>query len=204
MLNKEYWSGEGALKTFTHPLLSGWMDGFDRTSSVLDAGCGYGRLTPELKTYGFDDISGFDFSRPLIERALKENPGAFYTCDPHALEGRQFGLVLCFALFTSCPVTRDQADLISWLNSLTPDGAFLYISDYETSDNPDYENRYNQRELGVYGCFRSGKGIFRHHESGHFDALLAGWFKVDERTLESTTLNGNAIRIHQYLYRKRC
>ncbi len=202
MHNNTYWNNEGARKVFTHQISSEWLTDLDKESSVLDLGCGYGRLTPELRRQGFRNIVGFDSSSPLIERAIRENPGASYRSDRQALEDKYFDLVLCFALFTSCPLDHEQAELTSLINKHTQADACLYISDYETGDNPHYSDRYEQRELHTYGCFRSESAIFRHHESSHFDNLLPDWRKLEERTLSSKTLNGNEITLHQYLYRK--
>lgn len=202
MRNTDYWNNEGTRKVFTHPINSEWLTGLDRGLSIIDVGCGYGRLTAELRREGFRNIVGFDSSVPLIERAYRENPGAFYTSDRHALLERSFDLVFCFALFTSCPLDHEQSELTSLINDYTQEDACLYISDYETGDNPHYGDRYEQRELNTYGCFRSATAIFRHHEPGYFDNLLSGWRKQKERVLSGKTLNGNGINIHQYLYRK--
>lgn len=202
MHNAEYWSNEGAQKTFTHPLCSDWIMPLGNASSVLDVGCGYGRLTPELIAHGFNTIVGYDYSTPLINRAFHENPGAYYTSDLLALEKRSFDLVLCFALFTSCPSTKDQLKLTTFINEHTNTEAYLYISDYEMVDNPEYKKRYEEKQLNLYGCFKSSNAIFRHHEAGHFDKLFSYWERLKQSVLPSKTLNGNEIQIHQYLFKK--
>ncbi len=202
MQNTNFWNNEGVQKIFTHPICSEWLADLGRAASILDLGCGYGRLTPELRKEGFSELFGYDFSVPLIDRAIRENPEASYTSNVDTLTGKSFNLILCFALFTSCPSTAEQSELVSLINSLTQEKAQIYISDYETVDNPDYNERYEQRELNIYGCFKSGTAIFRHHEADHFDNLLPNWRKTEERTLSSMTLNGNEIKIHQYLYTK--
>ncbi|MFW6101878.1 MAG: class I SAM-dependent methyltransferase [Bacteroidota bacterium] len=202
MLNTEYWNNEGVQKVFTHSICSEWLACLSRDASILDLGCGYGRLTPELEKEGFNTLFGYDFSAPLIERAIRENPGSQYTSNVDELKGKYFDLILCFALFTSCPSSGEQSNLVSLINSLTKEKAFLYISDYEIADNPGYNERYEQRELNTYGCFKSGTAIFRHHDADHFDNLLLDWRRIKEKTLNSKTLNGNEIKIHQYLYTK--
>lgn len=193
---------EGAKKTFTHTLSKEWLADLSVKSTVLDMGCGYGRLTPELQKQGFSSIYGYDFSQPLIERAMQENPGAVYTTRLEELTGRFHDLVICFALFTCCPSDTEQSTIVSAIDAVTQKGATLYISDYETNDNPHYNDRYEQRELKIFGCFKSGDATFRHHEAGHFGRLLKSWSKTAEGTMESQTLNGNSITIHQYLFIK--
>ncbi len=200
--NKRYWENEGAKKTFTHALSEDWLAGLSANALVLDVGCGYGRLTPELQKLGFTTIFGYDFSPALIERARHENPGAFYTSHIEDLTGKFYDLIICFALFTCCPTNEEQSQLVAMIDSLTQEGATLYISDYETSDNIHYIERYEQRELDLFGCFKSGPATFRHYQTGHFDRLLERWDMAMEQTQESRTLNGNAITIHQYLYIK--
>ncbi|MFC1765428.1 class I SAM-dependent methyltransferase [Planctomycetota bacterium] len=203
MRNANYWNTEGPQKVFTHPMCPEWLkEDLDRESSVLDLGCGYGRLTSDLRREGFRDIVGYDSSVPMIERATHENPGASYTSAINALADKSFDLVLCFALSTSCPSNDEHKELAVFINSHTRENARLYISDYETADNPHCRDRYEQRELNTYGCFKSTTAVFRHHEPGHFDDLLPGWLKLKERTLSSKTLHGHEITIHQYLYGK--
>ena len=202
MYNKEYWNNEGVQKVFTHPICSEWIKNLDRKSSVLDLGCGCGRLTPTLREEGFSFVFGYDISAPMVERAIRENPGATYTSTAEALSGQPFDLIICFALFTSCPVYNEQIELVSLINEVSKENGLLYISDYETRDNPNYQDRYKQRRLKTYGCFSSGNAVFRHHEPGHFDILMTGWIRLKERTLSSKTLNGNNIIVHQYLFKK--
>lgn len=202
MRNDQYWETEGAKKVFTHPICSAWVASLDRQASILDLGCGYGRLTPKLMKDGFLAIVGYDSSAALIKRAIRENPGAHYTSKTSALLEKSFDLILCFALFTSCPSSEEQRELAALIDACSQQNTLLHISDYETSDNPNYQARYEQRRLNTFGCFASGNAIFRHHEDGHFDRLLTNWRKRKERTLYSKTLNGNKIIIHQYLYVK--
>ena len=159
-------------------------------------------LTPVLKQIGFKKITGYDASSALIKRANIENPNASYTDNFDTLKGQCFDVVLCFALFTSCPAHNEQVEIVSQIKHMTNKGSLLYISDYLMQDNPNYKKRYQEQELGILGCFKSSNAIFRHHHKGHFDKLFSDWNKLDEIMLISKTLNANPIRIHQYLYQK--
>lgn len=202
MADRNYWDSDGQNKTFAHDIYGEWLTGIDRSYSVLDLGCGYGRLTKTLTQSGFNNITGFDTSTRMIDRARRENPGIRYLNNSAALGSNRFDLVICFAVFTSNPAPEDQAGLVSFINDHTHQTSLLYISDYETADNPHYTPRYKQNKLDTYGCFESSKSVFRHHAPGHFSELFDNWKKINERTADSITMNGNSITIHQYLYEK--
>lgn len=202
MTNIEYWNNEGVCKTFTHELDLSWLEGLDKRAAILDLGCGYGRVTGQLFNAGYENILGFDPSRPLIDRALKENPGPVYSNDVSTLHEKRFDFIICFALFTSCPSDEEQKELKSLIEACAQEKTRLYISDYAISDNPSYKQRYAQNELGIHGCFKSGSAIFRHHEDSHFDRLFSNWTKTKKRKMKSSTLNGNEIVISQSLYVK--
>ena len=202
MQNTDYWNREGTKKTFTHPINVEWLSDLTTTTTILDLGCGYGRIVKDLNQLGFSNIVGLDPSISMIERACEENPGPKYVTDPNELGNDQFDLVMCFALFTSCPAIREQSDLVSLINQHTHRHSLLYISDYTTEDNPHYLERYEQRKLNTFGCFQSSTAIFRHHIPDHFSVLFEDWVKIKERTFDSRTMNGSEIVVHQYLYRK--
>lgn len=200
--NTTYWNNEGACKTFTHAIDSDWLNDLHHIHQVLDFGCGYGRLTPDLFTLGPISLDGYDFSEPLIHRAKQENPGPTYSSHLNDFQTKKYDLITCFAVFTCCPADEEQLDIVTWLNSVTSVGSYLYISDYIIEENPAYHNRYHEQELGIYGCFRSGMATFRHHPRGHFERILPAWHKVKAQVLTSHSLHGNSVAIHQYLFTK--
>jgi len=199
----EYQSTENAQRKYTHPLDYDWMKNFNSVSAVLDFGCGYGRLTPKLIDYGFSTVVGYDISVPLIHQAFFENSETSSNNELLQLTRSSFDLVICFALFGSCPSVDDQLKLAAFISNHTNPNAYLYISDYETVDNPNFKDLYEQRQLDTYGCFESSGKIFRHHEPGHFENLFFDWEKLKDRPLPSTNSNGGQITIHQYLFQKR-
>jgi len=202
MINDRFWHEEGAALSFTHPLTQTWRQMLRPEMAILDFGCGYGRLTGALSAEGFTDLVGYDVSKTLLERAARENPGPRYTDDVQVLRDSRFDCVLAFGLFTSCPEDAAQQWIVQVMESCTRPGSMLLISDNFICDNPHYLSRYEERQLGIFGCFRSGEAIFRHHEREHFDALLNGWRKGKECLIASETLHGNPIVVRQLLFRK--
>ena len=106
-------------------------------------------------------------------------------------------------MFTSCPEAEGQSEIKDLIEKLTFNASYLYISDYLTSENPHYSKRYEQKALGIYGCFGTKETvIFRHHEKDHFSKLFAEWTQINKRTVIGKTLNGNMINMAQLLYKK--
>ena len=203
MINSNYWEQEGANKKFTHDLSPGWIENVPLDSWVLDLGCGYGRITKQLYESGYANIVGYDPSRSMISRAVKENAGPTYTFRKDDILNHKYSLVVCFALFTSCPEPENQMELKNIIEKQAARKAYLYISDYLTSENAHYADRYEQNKRGIYGCFGSkDTAVFRHHDPDHFSQLFSAWKQLRQETRAGKTLNGNQINITQLLYKK--
>ena len=203
MINSIYWEQEGANKKFTHEISSDWIENVPLDSWILDLGCGYGRVTKQLYETGYRKIIGYDPSRAMISRAVKENTGPTYTFKKKDILNHEYSLVVCFALFTSCPEPKNQIELKNIIEKQTAGQANLYISDYLTSENAHYADRYEQNKLGIYGCFGSkDTAVFRHHDADHFSQLFSAWKQLRKETRAGKTLNGNKINLTQLLYKK--
>jgi SAM-dependent methyltransferase len=202
-MNTDYWNREGAAKTFTHELFPKWVKDIPVDCTVLDFGCGYGRITKQLHSLGFENIIGFDTSSSMISRARAENKGPRYTSQIRNVLKHKYGLVICFALFTSCPDPEAQLEIKEIIDKQTSNTSCLYISDYLISENPHYSEKYEQKALGIFGCFGTiDTVLFRHHEKDHFSKLFSEWTLINRRTIAGKTMNGNKINMSQLLYKK--
>lgn len=203
MINSSYWENEGANKKFTHELNPDWLKDVQLDSWVLDFGCGCGRVSKQLHEMGYTKTIGYDPSRSMISRAVKENPGPVYTSRKEDILKRKYNLVVCFALFTSCPEPENQMEIKNIIEKQTTSQACLYISDYLTAENAHYAARYEQKKLGIYGCFGSeDTAVFRHHDPYHFPQFFSAWEQLSKETRAGKTLNGNEINITQFFYKK--
>jgi SAM-dependent methyltransferase len=125
-IKSKYWEQEGANKIFTHELSAGWIENVPLDSWVLDLGCGYGRVTKQLYETGYTKIIGYDPSRSMISRAVKENAGPTYTFRKDDILNQKYSLVVCFALFASCPEPENQMELKNIIEKQTARRAYLY------------------------------------------------------------------------------
>jgi SAM-dependent methyltransferase len=206
----EYWNSAGAAgKTFTHPLEPSWLSELDPGARILDYGCGYGRLSGELRQLGFEAVEGVDLSPALIARAQEQWPDLRFSVidTPPTLPypDESFDAVLLFAVLTCIPTDTGQRDLAAELRRLLRPGALLYLSDMCIQDDERNRPRYtrNAARYGVYGVFETDDGaVCRHHEPDWLRELLTGFDLVAEQKISVRTMNGNPARITQLLVRR--
>lgn len=189
-------------KTFTLPgpspaLLSQLVPG----STILDAGCGYGRLlqTPELQAY---KLIGVDGALGMLRRARAEGvvaPLAAMDGTALGLANNAFDLVLLVAVLTAVAFDQAvQAALREAWRVLRPGGT-LYIADFLIDDTPERQARYieGEREFGVRGMFRLNeppRGVVRHFVPADLRRLLADFYITDWQEQTASTMFGNPVR----------
>lgn len=205
-----YWDAAAATKTFTHPLHPPWLDGISRHATILDYGCGYGRVMAELQRHGFDDLTGVDTSPAMLDRARRLHPTLrFATLDTPPLSpcpDACFDAVLLFAVLTCVPGDEAQRRLIAELNRVLKPGGLLYLSDLLLQDDERNRGRHaNHRgDYGSYGVFETGDGaICRHHSREWLATLLPGFETIATRTITVPTMNGHEATGIQILARRK-
>ncbi|NUR61507.1 MAG: class I SAM-dependent methyltransferase [Catenulispora sp.] len=209
MVSTEYWNQAGTTKTFGNPLELTWLAGVSRQASIVDYGCGYGRLAGELLAAGYTDIEGFDVSAPLIERAGQEHPAARFTVleDPPRLprEDASVDVLLLFAVLTCVPDSDAQRGIIAEIRRVLKPGGLFYLSDYCLQEDERNRTRYRAQEarFGLYGMFETSDGaICRHHERAWLRELLTGFEVARERDVPVVTMNNNPAIATQFLARR--
>lgn len=201
----DYWNGEGAGKTFSHPLpLDELRARLTPEADILDYGCGYGRAAAQLARAGFARVVGVDISPALLARGRREHPGLDLRLAkgiPLPLADASFDACLLVAVLTCLGTEAGAEAVIAETRRLLRPGGLLLLSDYPLQ--PDARNiaRYRQHEaeFGTYGVFRTGSAVCRHFAPERLDALLRGFKPVWRRDLDVPTMNGNPARITQVL-----
>jgi SAM-dependent methyltransferase len=205
----DYWNGAGAAKTFSHPVpLPELRALLGPQATILDYGCGYGRITAELAQGGFARAIGVDAAEALVLRGLREHPQLdlrVVSAPPLPFPDASFDACLLVALLTCIPTDAGAEALLHEAHRLLKPGGVLFVSDYPLQNDPRNVARYQEHapQFGVYGVFRSGEAVFRHYTSARVDQLLLGFETLWRRELVVRTLNGNEADIFQLAARKR-
>ena len=206
---KQYWDSVADKKTFTHPIDIAWLSKYvGKDASILDYGCGYGRVVSILCEHGFSNVVGFDTSRMLIERGLRQTGlNLVHINTPAALPvaDNSVDCIILFAVLTCIPANEGQTELLALLHSkLKPDG-IIYISDYYLQPDLSEVTRYSSfnSDPANYGVFTLAEGAtFRHHTREWIVELLHNFHIKQERTVGVTTMNGHKAQAFQLIARK--
>jgi SAM-dependent methyltransferase len=201
----KYWNSVAGKKRFTHPLNTEHFQRFvPKTASILDIGCGYGRICHELNGLGYNKVVGVDISDQMIREGLTRYPNL----DLRHLVTRDlpfrddaFDGVIMLAVLTCIPTDKSQQELInSVLRVLKPNG-ILHVSDYFLQNDQRNRARYDayHNKHPVYGVFELEDGaVLRHHSRPWMEALLSPLHPLSLYEMKAPTMNGHPSTIFQY------
>jgi SAM-dependent methyltransferase len=206
---KEYWNSVAEIKTFTHPLDIELLNRFlNKQSVIVDFGCGYGRIVKQLVDFGFENVSGYDTSKELIERGISGNSlPLFHIENPVELplENNSVDCILLFAVLTCIPSNDGQEKLIDLLFSKLKKGGIIYISDYYIQENSVEVRKYEylNGDPNNFGVFKLLEGAtFRHHTKEWIEKLTENFEIFIEKRLSVKTMNGNSADGFQIIGKK--
>lgn len=205
---KEYWDKVAQQKTFTHPINTDLLLQFvDKDASIVDYGCGYGRIVEALLDEGFSSLTGYDTSAELINRGKLNQLPLHHISEPSALPlaDNSVDCFLLFAVLTCIPSNKGQSDLIALLRSKLKPGGYIYISDYYLQDNEVSKSRYIyfNDDPKNYGVFILPEGAtLRHHTREWIATLVKDFVIQEEQLIEVKTMNGNSAAAFQLVVQK--
>lgn len=140
----------------------------NKTSKILDAGCGAGAFSKVVKSYGTTDIYGVDFVQELVEFAKKEIPeGTFYhksIDDLSIFEDNTFDYVLSNGVFLYLTLENAKKALQEFKRVVKPNG-IVFIGDIN-----DYEKKH------IYNNLRKTT----HKKSPDHLHLKKSFFNIDQ------------------------
>ena len=210
MIAQEYWNEIGSIKTFEDPVYIDKLKPLLPTSSsIVEYGCGYGRMLNILKSGGYQNLVGFDFAPNMIARGHRENPdldlrllekSGQIPCNDESVDAVVMSTVLC------CMVDREEpAQLMKEIKRVLKTGGIFYLTDFLLCDHPSYEIKYQQgyEEFGERGVYTTSENLtVRHYTSQAILDLLKGfdvqWFEQ----FDFKTMNENPARTFHTIVRK--
>ncbi|MDP1836518.1 MAG: class I SAM-dependent methyltransferase [Chlamydiales bacterium] len=211
LTSQQYWNEVGSKKVFEDPLYFDKLSPFlTPASTLIEYGCGYGRLMQLVKEQGYQDVTGFDFAQNMIERGkqtfphlnmrLLDEPGIIPKPDESADAVIMLTVLCCMADLA------EQSKVIGDIWRVLKKGGILYLSDFLICDDEKYRDKYAEglRTFGQWGVYTtSEKLVVRHMTSQSVFELLKDfdvqWFEQ----YDFKTMNHNPARTFHCIARKR-
>jgi SAM-dependent methyltransferase len=129
-------------------------------ASVLDVGCGYGRVASVFCDAGYD-YTGIDVSAVATKAAKRNEPRGSYVVGS-ALEtdlGRKFDLICVLYVFVHFVGDQEWRQLVFRLASLLPSGGGLLFADNFPAERQNSSAHATQRPLSMYEKVFAGCGL---------------------------------------------
>ena len=127
----------------------------ERFDSLLDIGCGDGRLVKEiLEEYPGKDIVGVDYSQRAITLAKTMNPaGVYYVADiTQTYLGKEFNAGILIEVFEHIPRELGDAFVRGIAKHIKKQG-FLYITVPHTNKPVEYKHHRHFTVASIIQCF---------------------------------------------------
>lgn len=206
IINKKFWDEKGSKKTFSDPFfIREFENNVPKESRILDYGCGYGRLIKILNDNGYHNITGFEKSKGMLERAKNFLPKTAHMISDHLLLTKNsFDAVILSTVLCCDPI--NHINIIDMIKNTLRNFGILYFCDFLILESEKYKEKYNNglKEFHGYGVYKTNEDIIVRHFS---KKLLLDLFKdfsvVWSRDIEYVTMNNNqALQAHMILKKK--
>jgi SAM-dependent methyltransferase len=204
-----YWDGVAGAKTFTHPIpITVFRELLPANAKILDYGCGYGRTCSELAEAGYTNVIGIDISGEMIRYGKSLNGDLdLRTFDGNAtgFDADSFDACLLIAVLTCIPSDIGHAHAIEEVHRLLKPGGLVFLSDYPLQTDARNQQRYLafEKEMGIYGMFRTEGAVVRHHDMQRIHELLSDFEILNQERIKVSTMNGSEADVFQITARKR-
>lgn len=203
---KQYWDKKATNTTFTTPLdLDIFKAHVSQQATILDIGCGYGRIMDQLCQQGFSNITGVDFSWEMVNQGKSSFPGLDFAQASQALPFRDqsFDAVVLMAVLTCIPDDIHQKRLMGEIRRVLKKNAILYITDFMINTDQRNQERYNRCNRGSYGVFELDDGaVLRHHSRDHLVHLTNAFEEILFKETVFVTMHQNRSNGFYYIGKK--
>lgn len=210
--NLRIWTSVTRAATFTTPLIPDRiLDTLAKESSILDFGCGYGRIIGQLLAGGYTRITGVEPSAHLIAQLERDigphSAGLELLVGSHdRLEGRTFDHAILCGVIEYFTAPSDRDDLVRSLARAIVPGGSLYLETFVLDE--DNRGRYAEAKARGHpdGTMLLENGlIVRHDTPERTDTLFLtnGFCKEWAERAAFTTWKGRTVPGYEALYRRR-
>ena len=197
-------------KKFPTPfMISDFTKYVSKDKNILDLGCGYGRILNELYIRGFENLTGVDFSKKMVEKGLDLYPNLNLVKNKGEdlpFDDDSFDSVLLVGVLTSNFQNQKQMEIMSEISRVLKDDGIIYISDFLLNDDARNLSRYQKYEdkYDIYGAFELPEGlILRHHSVEHINNLTNEYIELLFKKTIFTTMNGNKSNGFYYIGKRK-
>ncbi len=203
---QHYWDRKATNTTFTTPLdLDTFKTHISQQATILDLGCGYGRIMDQLCRQGFTNIAGVDFSRQMLKLGKASFPDLDFAQAGLALPFRNnsFDAVVLMAVLTCIPDGNHQKRLMGEINRVLKENGVVYITDFMINTDQRNQERYARCNRGSYGVFELEDGaVLRHHSRDHLVQLTTAFEELVYEKTVFTTMHQHRSNGFYYIGKK--
>ncbi|MER0398987.1 class I SAM-dependent methyltransferase [Vibrio vulnificus] len=161
------------------------------SSSILDFGCGYGRISNQLYSLGYRKIVGVDSSEEMINRGGIDFPHLdlrFSNADTLPFPDAKFDVVFTCAVFTCIDQLEKRQRVFDELTRVTKSNGIIYMAEFSSPQSTK---------------FVSGQGVPMWHSSHHELEKLASKLVIEvSRQTDTNTMTGHKSGASHIIARK--
>ena len=166
-------------------------------STILDFGCGYGRVTNELFNLGYERVVGIDTSFEMIARGKDNYPHLtlnHYEPPLIPAEDGQYDAIMCCAVLTCLPNKRTQNLAISELSRILKKSGIIYFAEFLQTKNRTY---------GEGGTFKTSFGVqMKHFRPQELLDLITQFKTISVKDNFEKSISGNDAASLQIIVKK--
>ena len=162
-----------------------------KDATILDYGCGYGRICEMLNSMGYSNILGVDTSPEMIMRGNLIHPHlTLLQAQGTTLQypDENFGAIVLCAVLTCIPEHQEMKDVLSEIERVLKPGGILHMVEFSNEPRK---------------TFVSNIGITMHHqEPSELRSLVNAFTELKFEVVQTKSIGGNTAKAVSYFGRK--
>ena len=160
-------------------------------TSILDYGCGYGRISELLNSLGYNNILGVDTSSQMISRGRLEYPYLSLQLNkgiPLKHSDERFGAIVVCGVLTCTPDHHAKKNFLAEIIRLLAPNGILHMVEFCNETNKTFES-----EIGV---------SMHHQRPNQLRNLLSVFTELKFEVIQTQTMSGMNVEAVDYFGQK--